>query len=130
MKIRFMRFKLSAFLLSLVVLISACASTKGQRNIVIRNASSRTMNETTLHMGSYQSAFGVVPVRGIRYVAKYPHDFADRATLFWHAKGVERKEIIDVAGIVEGRKPGSLVITVYDDRVETSFVEDTGDSKR
>jgi hypothetical protein len=115
--------KCHIFLLLSLLLISGCATTGSRvsHNLVLENKSSRQMYETVLLIGDNQFAFGFMEAPFVKVVGGYLKPLTGMAQLSWHSNGLEREETIGLSSIVPPGTPGSVIFTVFDDRVVARF---------
>ena len=60
----------------------------------------------------------------MKVVMGYPKPFTSEAKLSWHSRGVEHEKTIYLGSVVPRTQPGTLFITVYDDRLAARFEVD------
>lgn len=112
----------------LCLLLAACSSSgfvivRPKVEVEIINQSSRDMKNAHATFGEYVCIWGSVIKSTSKGYMYYPHLITAESELHWDEDGKHRMEKLDLRKVYQRGKSGRLSFTVYDGRVEVSFVE-------
>jgi hypothetical protein len=91
--------------------------------VEIVNRSASTLTDTQIHFGKDRCEWGVVVKNGRKVYGSYQDPIPSRAEFHCEVNGQHRVEYLDLKNVYPSRRSGRLTFTVYDDRVEPSFLE-------
>jgi hypothetical protein len=110
------------------VLLTGCSSSglaavRPKMEVEISNQSSQALDNALVNFGDYQCKWGHVGKTFSASYMYYPYPVTAAAELHWDEDGKHRMEKLDLSKVYQRGKSGRLTFTVYDGRVEVSFVE-------
>ena len=116
---------------SIFACLIACSTMMAQPEIDLRieNKSSKDVEHTRARLGKYESSWGHVSVAANATNGLYPHPITAETELHWDVLGQHKEQQFDLKKIYPKGKSGRLTFTIFDDRAEVSFREETEPNK-
>lgn len=103
--------------------IGGCARARTHVDLTLKNKGAATLENAELVSTNSICSWGTVVAGGSATYMEFAKPVSSAAEMHFVRAGVSRTDKLDLGKVYQPGQSGELTFTVYDDRVEVSFVE-------